>query len=71
MDIVSIVTVAGPTAVLTGGIAFGAFRSTLRDTERRIKELETSHIDLKGTTTDRLARIETKLDQLLIRPYEH
>ena len=51
------------TGVFAGGIAFGGVKVALNGTKDRVKQLELeAHL-----TTDRLARIETKIDTLVER----
>jgi hypothetical protein len=61
MDIAAIISIAGPTALVTLGAAWGGVKVTLNGTKARVEKLETHSED----TTDRLARIETKIDLLM------
>ena len=61
MDVTTILTVAGPTTIFVAGAAWGGAKVALNGTRNRVKMLE----EESKTTTDRLARIETKIDILL------
>lgn len=61
MDIAQVLLVAAPTALFTGGVAWGTVKVTLNGTKARVEKLE----EAKDDHTDRLARIETKIDILL------
>lgn len=61
MDVLSIASVAGPTALVTAGAAWASVKVKLNGTAERVKQLEAAHV----AHTDRLARIETKIDLLL------
>jgi hypothetical protein len=63
MDALSLLSIAGPTAIFTGGVAWGAVKVTLNGTKARVQRLEEQSADY----ADRLARIETKIDVLLDR----
>lgn len=63
MDALSLLSVAGPTALVTAGAVWGGFKGTLNGTKERVAKLEQKADD----HTDRLARIETKLDTLIKR----
>lgn len=67
MDFYTIISIAGPTALVTGGVAYGSAKQALNGTRDRVKKLEQSHEELKTDTIDRLARIETKVDSLIDR----
>lgn len=49
------------TALFTGGVAFGGVKVALNGTRERIKLVEVGYAD----HSDRLARIETKVDLIL------
>lgn len=49
------------TALFTGGVAFGGVKVALNGTRERIKLVELGYAD----HSDRLARIETKVDLIL------
>lgn len=59
MDITTIIALGGP--ALAAGAAWGGAKVALNGTRLRVKELEIADKD----KTDRLARIETKIDVLL------
>lgn len=63
MDVMNLLSVAGPTALVTAGVVWGGFKVTLNGTKERVAKLEAKADD----HTDRLARIETKLDTLIKR----
>ena len=49
------------TVLFTGGVAFGGVKVALNGTRERIKLVEVGYVD----HSDRLARIETKVDLIL------
>lgn len=59
MDIYTIIAIASP--AIAAGSAWGGAKVALNGTRLRVKELEQADKD----KTDRLARIETKIDLLL------
>lgn len=61
MDLIQLIGLGTIATVFTGGAAWGAVKVTLNGTKARVEKLEAHSIE----TTDRLARIETKVDQLL------
>lgn len=72
MDIPATLMIAGPTAIVSLGAAWGGAKAALNGTRRRVRSLEEdlsehkkdsfqNHID----AVERLARLETKIDMLL------
>lgn len=62
MDAFTVLSIAGPTAFLTAGAAYGGIKVALNGTKDRVMKLEEELGTHKSETIDRLARIETKLD---------
>lgn len=61
MEIETALMIAGTSALVTGGVAWGTVKTALNGTRERVKNIEIEHWDQR----DRLARIETKIDILL------
>ena len=64
MDVPSTLMIAGPTALVALGAAWGGAKVALNGTRERVRHLEESDRDVH----DRLARMETKIDILLEKP---
>jgi hypothetical protein len=72
MEISTALLIAGTSAFLTGGVAWGTVKQALNGTRERVKNIEQNQYDHEkldeqrfGSAADRLARIETKIDILL------
>jgi alkylation response protein AidB-like acyl-CoA dehydrogenase len=72
MDVMTITAIAGPTALITAGVAFGAARQALNGTRERVKEIQVlvaKHIeddnDLQRELLQRSAALEAKADIIL------
>ena len=61
MDLTTIAAIVGPTSLVAMGAAYGGVKVALNGTKDRVLKLELA----KDDHTDRLARIETKIDVLL------
>lgn len=59
------------TAIAAGGASWGASKQSLNGTRERVKKVEAEFTSHKAETTDRLARVETKIDILLQRQQEN
>lgn len=72
MDIAQILTIAGPTAIFTGGVAWGAARQALNGTRERVKDIQAGlkqHVDsddaVQRELLQRSAALEAKVDIIL------
>ena len=64
MDYFEMVKLAIPLLAIGG--AYGGAKVALNGTRERVKDLEKDVDEIKVDTIDRLARIETKLDALVL-----